>query len=933
MRGEVDISSLDKVEQPKHRFKRGINIVQSVSGVGDASVHMVRYELENADEDYSAGVQESKKYTHPVMDAMAVAGARETAKGIQAELNQLNITANRVNKLVQNGTISMVDLGDKKLLKERLEAIEDLSKFQKWQIRKFRELVYDMILIHDAIERKKDTLNALEEPLRKHLESADFFNLRQQKTNELLKLYFQSSGNDVLQNVSPASMSEKDLSKLLKTKDKNGFSDTDMAALRLVKRQSKLRESRIHAGQLLNVKRRIEMLGVYSNKMDGTTAAGLSQIGYSVQVGAAIFSLGKFALKTGIVTASFAAKYTGVSYLLQVLGKKGKEAAGKAKEKIVEAAKESKPYQAVNTKVQDVKASVYEAKESLEQMEGVKKYREIQKQAKTNAKTVSKKVNQTKAAAKSVGRTVKQGKDIVLSPVRLVGRMVNGVRKLFHAGTVYLFGGVAAILVAFLLIVVMTNAVLGIFQAQAEAAASAILMEDEGYIEEISEILQEKSDEKRTEAKNVAEGTPKNTSVLEGHTISKYGYPDGDGNWIGGSKIVYLDGSGNVTLNGMNNIKDCIVMAYIIMDGDFDSNEGARDELIKDLWELMNPSVSYKESDIYTCLGGCDNLSYSCDNSSDYTTINNYKSHGVGFYGDIESYSAYGDSYTVTCDGCKDSKNKTFYHETQTGSGAASPASGCTNYSVDYDCSGHSVTVCYGHKNVEVYVTVSSMEEMFSTGLLPDGTGEKYQSYLQNFSGWTEDNKEWARNLIGNDWYELYGCDPSGGTGYTAGRGMTAEEIQAIIDTYGSVDATRTEICSDAMSFVGRIPYYWGGKAIAKEYEQNGFYATVTPDYKGRNKNGLDCSGFVQWIVWRVTDVKIGASTSTITAGMEKISASELQPGDLGLMAVPGTSSNHVGIFVGYNESGQALWCHENASAGNVSVNNTTCFRYFYKII
>ena len=79
-------------------------------------------------------------------------------------------------------------------------------------------------------------------------------------------------------------------------------------------------------------------------------------------------------------------------------------------------------------------------------------------------------------------------------------------------------------------------------------------------------------------------------------------------------------------------------------------------------------------------------------------------------------------------------------------------------------------------------------------------------------------------------------------------------------------------------------------------------------------------------------DVKIGASTSTITEGMQTISATELQPGDLGLMAVPGTASNHVGIFVGYNEQGQALWCHENSSAGNVSVNNTTCFRYYYRL-
>ena len=161
---------------------------------------------------------------------------------------------------------------------------------------------------------------------------------------------------------------------------------------------------------------------------------------------------------------------------------------------------------------------------------------------------------------------------------------------------------------------------------------------------------------------------------------------------------------------------------------------------------------------------------------------------------------------------------------------------------------------------------------------------------------------------------------------------MSAEEIAAITQTYGNLDATRTAICADAMSFVGQIPYYWGGKASSKDYGANAFNTSISPDYKGRNKKGLDCSGFVQWVIWRVTDVRVGGSTSTITTGMQRISASELKPGDLGLMAVPGSSSNHVGFFVGYDKNGHALWCHENSSAGNVSVNDTTCFRYYYRI-
>ncbi len=923
-------------KEERHRFQSGINVVQPVGSIGDASVQTVKHEIEGADENYHAGLQEERKYVHPAMDVAAIVGAKELSKGLKADLNQLTITGIRVDEMLRTGTLSTVDLGDKKLLKERLENIEELTAFHRRQICKYRESIYDFIVVRDAIEKRKSVMEHMEEPLREHMKSAEFFNLRQQKTNELLKIYFKTGQNDVLKKVNPAGMSDKDIGKLLKSKDRNGFSEVDLSAIRLARRQMKYRESRIHIGKLLNVKRRVEVLGAYSYRVDGNISAGLTQMAYTAQLVHAAYAVGKFGLKAGFVSASFAAKYTGVSYLLHKGNQKRKEVTEQLKVKAAEAVKSSKPYQAIHEKVEHVREKTAEVKKSvnqkLEENSAVQKYKEVQAKAKEKAKEAGKKVNRTKAAAKSAGRKVKQGKDIALTPVRLVGKAVNGIRVFFNKIRLALFVGAGIAIAAFLVIVVLTNAILTIFQTESEVALSAILTEDEHFITNMTNTLQSKADGKRSEAESIATGTPKNSTVLEGHTISKYGHPGNAGEWTLGSKVVYLDGNGNITLNGMNNIKDCIVMAYVIMDGDFDSNPTVRNDLITDLWALMNPQVTYQESDIYTCPYGCDSFGYSCDSYGDYTTMNRYRTDGVGFYGSVEGYSAYGDSYTVTCKGCKDEKNKTIYHATQTGSGAAQAASGCSNYTVEYSCSGHSVTVCYGHKDVEVYVTVRSMEEMFVSGALPSAAGKTYQSYLNAFGGWTEENQEWARLLYNGDWFDLYGVDPAGGTGYVAGSGMTPEEIAAIIDTYGNLDATRTAICSDAMSFVGQIPYYWGGKASAKEYAANGFNATITPDYKGRNKKGLDCSGFVQWIVWRVTDVKIGASTSTITEGMQQISVTELQPGDLGLMAVPGSASNHVGIFVGYNEQGQALWCHENSSAGNVSVNNATCFRYYYRI-
>lgn len=230
-------------------------MIQPMSGVGNVLVQTVRHKVEDSDEHYQSGVRETKEYVAPVLDAVAVVGAKELSKGIKAELNKIDIASGQVFELIRKSELSMVNLADKKLLKEQLDKIESFSAFQKKQIVKFRETAYDLTMVRDALEKRVGASLDLEKPLKDHLRSREFFDLRQQKTNELLKAYFRSSNNDVLKNVNPASMSEKRIKKLLKTKEKNGFTDTDCAAIRLARRQMRYRESRIKIGRLLNIRR------------------------------------------------------------------------------------------------------------------------------------------------------------------------------------------------------------------------------------------------------------------------------------------------------------------------------------------------------------------------------------------------------------------------------------------------------------------------------------------------------------------------------------------------------------------------------------------------------------------------------------------------------------------------------------------------------
>lgn len=921
----------------KHKFKQKIDLANPISRVGDAAVDAVAREVENGDEEYASGVRETRKYIMPSMDALALLSAREMAKGIKAEFRQVTSTTNQVYHLVQSGKISMVDLGDKKLLGERLEKMDDISFLQKRKIMKHRESAYDFLAVKEAIKKRTERGVQLEEALKVHLGSEDFFDLSQKKTNDLLKVYFQTSDNDVLKNVNPAGMRVSQINKLLKSSKRNDFTVMDEAALRVIKRQMKYRESRIKIGRLLNIRKRIEMIGRYMQGVDSAVSEGFRQITYMTQISYAGIEMGKFGIKAGIVSASFVGKYSGLEFVLQQLNMKRKEVTQLVRENVKEAVVSSTPYKAVNGKVTEIKdkgnAVKSKVKDSLNENTAVQKYKKVRGEAREKAKVASKKANQAKAAAKKAGQQVARGVDVIASPVRFVGKTVNGIFTGLGKIKFALLAGVGIVIAVFILIVVAINAILSSCQMESNAALSAILTEDENFVSDMCGVLQVKADEKKAEAEQIANGTPKTTSVLEGHTISKYGHPDGLNRWISGAKINYVDDEGNVILNGSNNIKECIALAYVVFDGDFDSNTAARDEFISDLWDMMNPEVTYKESDIYTCPYGCGSFTYSCYLKEDYETIDKYKKDGVAFFGNVFAFSEYRDRYIVTCNGCEDADKKSIIHPEQKGSGEAKAAEGCTNYTIEYFCDGHALRVCYGHRDVDITIKIMTLEQVMASGSLPETKGKKYKAFVDKFAGWTDDNKEWARILCDGDWLDLYGTDPSGGTGYTAGAGMTDAEIAAIVGKYGSVDATRLKICTEAMSFVGKIPYYWSGKASTKDEAGNHFGTTVAADSKGRTQKGLDCSGFVQWIVWRVTDIKIGASTSTITSGMSKISASELQPGDLGLMAEPGAASNHVGIFVGYNDSGQALWCHENSSSGNVAVNTTTCFKQFYKIL
>lgn len=128
----------------------------------------------------------------------------------------------------------------------------------------------------------------------------------------------------------------------------------------------------------------------------------------------------------------------------------------------------------------------------------------------------------------------------------------------------------------------------------------------------------------------------------------------------------------------------------------------------------------------------------------------------------------------------------------------------------------------------------------------------------------------------------------------------------------GTLTASRQKIVNFAKSMVGQIPYYFYegnsdgygalGHALSKNFDDNHFgELTSITDYAGRDKYGLDCSGFVDFVFWNVLDNNLGnGNTDTLKSVSIKIEYSDLKPGDLGFLndGSSGTEQ-HVGIYVG----------------------------------
>lgn len=165
------------------------------------------------------------------------------------------------------------------------------------------------------------------------------------------------------------------------------------------------------------------------------------------------------------------------------------------------------------------------------------------------------------------------------------------------------------------------------------------------------------------------------------------------------------------------------------------------------------------------------------------------------------------------------------------------------------------------------------------------------------------------------------------------GEALTDEEINEMVDNAETDDPDRQAVLRTALSLVGKVPYFWGGKSAAGWNEEWNTLKLVTAPGVSSSGTfqpyGLDCSGFTDW-VWKTAGYKsIGSGVHAQFWASTLIQEEDLQPGDLVFKNWPDNNIiNHVGIYYGKNEDGKNLYIHCSAGAGGVVINSYSGFKF-----
>lgn len=214
---------------------------------------------------------------------------------------------------------------------------------------------------------------------------------------------------------------------------------------------------------------------------------------------------------------------------------------------------------------------------------------------------------------------------------------------------------------------------------------------------------------------------------------------------------------------------------------------------------------------------------------------------------------------------------------------------------------------CPGHRDLNIHMKIIGINGKHTLFELAS------DELSDSWNGWNEQNIQEAHTLYEKDWYEAYGLTTSA---LALGNPLSLSEIETTMQSLpADLSESRRNIIRFALESVGKVPYYYGGKASRAGYEGNYFGSQVTEDQSGRILKGLDCSGWIGWVYWSAAGMEIPyATTFTLSSAGTQIEPAELKPGDI---LVRTGKDAHTVMFLEWTEDGKMRCIHESSTAAN----------------
>lgn len=158
-----------------------------------------------------------------------------------------------------------------------------------------------------------------------------------------------------------------------------------------------------------------------------------------------------------------------------------------------------------------------------------------------------------------------------------------------------------------------------------------------------------------------------------------------------------------------------------------------------------------------------------------------------------------------------------------------------------------------------------------------------------------------------------------------------SDAIELMNSLSGDVSESRKAVVRQALTLVGKVNYFWGGKSLVIGWDSRWgqpmeVWAAGSPTTGTIRPYGLDCSGFVDWVFYNVSGGNYvmghGGGVATQHIYCQDISWEDAQPGDL----VFYPSDSHVGIVGCWDENGNIQIIHCASGANNVVITEKNGF-------